>query len=47
MKRVLSLTAVVLMTMSAGQSFAQADADNFYKSDLVKTEKYPSSTNIK
>lgn len=39
MKRVLSLTAVVLMTMSAGQSFAQADADNFYKSDLVKTEK--------
>lgn len=27
------------MVMSASQSFAQADADNFYKSDLVKTEK--------
>lgn len=39
MKRVLSLTAVLLMVMSASQSFAQADADNFYKSDLVKTEK--------
>lgn len=39
MKRVLSLTAVLLMVMSASQSFAQANADNFYKSDLVKTEK--------
>lgn len=39
MKRILSLTAVLLMVMSASQSFAQADADNFYKSDLVKTEK--------
>lgn len=39
MKRVLSLTAVLLMVMSASQSFAQADADNFYKSDLVKPEK--------
>lgn len=37
MKRIAALTA--LMTVGTNLLFAQTDADNFYKSDLVKTEK--------
>ena len=36
MKRILLLTAVFIMMLGTSFSFAQADADNFYKSDWVK-----------
>ncbi len=39
MKRILLLTAVFIMMLGTSFSFAQADADNFYKSDWVKVEK--------
>ena len=39
MKRVLFLTTVLLMAISTSMSFAQTDADNFYKSNAVNVEK--------
>ena len=39
MKRILLLTVVFIMMLGTSFSFAQADADNFYKSDWVKVEK--------
>ena len=38
MKRVLFLTTVLLMAISTSMSFAQTDADNFYKSNAVNVE---------
>ena len=38
MKRILLLTVVFIMMLGTSFSFAQADADNFYKSDWVKVE---------
>ena len=35
MKRILLLTAVFIMMLGTSFSFAQADSDNFYKSDWV------------
>ena len=39
MKRILLLTAVFIMMLGTSFSFAQADADNFYKSDWGKGRK--------
>ena len=39
MKRVLFLTTVLLLAISTSMSFAQTDADNFYKSNAVNVEK--------
>ena len=39
MTRVLFLTTVLLMAISTSMSFAQTDADNFYKSNAVNVEK--------
>lgn len=39
MKRILFLTAILMMGLGTNMSFAQADADNFYKSDAVNVEK--------
>ena len=36
MKRILLLTAVFIMMLGTNFSSAQTDADNFYKSDLVR-----------
>ena len=47
MKRVLFLTTVLLMAISTSMSFAQTDADNFYKSNAVNVEKVSSSISIK
>ena len=47
MKRILLLTAVFIMMLGTSFSFAQADADNFYKSDWVKVEKVSFSNQYK
>ena len=39
MKRILLLTLTLMMMLSTSISFAQTDADNFYKSNSVKIEK--------
>ncbi len=39
MKRILLLTLTLMMMLSTSISFAQTDADNFYKSNSVKLEK--------
>lgn len=39
MKRILFLTVVFMMGLGTNMSFAQADADNFYKSNAVNVEK--------
>lgn len=39
MKRIATLVTAFLMIAGASYSFAQQDADHFYKSDQVKTEK--------
>lgn len=39
MKRILFLAVMFFMTLGTSISFAQTDADNFYKSSLVKAEK--------
>ena len=36
MKRILLLTAVFIIMIGTSFSLAQADADNFYKSDWVR-----------
>lgn len=47
MKRILLLTVVFIMMLGTSFSFAQADADNFYKSDWVKVEKVSFSNQYK
>lgn len=39
MKRIIILTAVLFLLTGVNKSFAQKDADNFYKSDAVTVEK--------
>ena len=46
MKRILLLTVVFIMMLGTSFSFAQADADNFYKSDWVKVEKVSFSNKV-
>ena len=47
MKRILLLPTVFIMMLGTSFSFAQADADNFYKSDLVNVEKVSFSNQYK
>ena len=47
MKRILSVAASFLVTLGTSLSFAQTDADNFYKSALVNTEKVSFSNQYK
>ena len=42
MKRILLLPTVFIMMLGTNLSFAQVDADNFYKSDLVNCLLYTS-----
>lgn len=47
MKRILSVAASFLVTLGTSLSFAQTDADNFYKSTLVNMEKVSFSNQYK
>ena len=47
MKRILLLPTVFIMMLGTNLSFAQVDADNFYKSDLVNVEKVSFSNQYK
>ena len=47
MKRILLLPTVFIMMLGPNLSFAQVDADNFYKSDLVNVEKVSFSNQYK
>lgn len=47
MKRILSVAASFLVTLGTSLSFAQTDADNFYKSTLVNMEKASFSNQYK
>lgn len=47
MKRILFLAATFMMLLSTSVSFAQTDADNFYKSTLVNIEKASFSNQYK
>ena len=38
MKRTIILTAIFLFLANATKSYAQKDADNFYKSPAIRTE---------
>ena len=47
MKRPLILTTAILMILGTNTSVAQGDADNFYKSNSVNTEKVSFSNQYK
>ena len=47
MKRILSVAASFLVTLGTSLSFAQTDADNFYKSTLVNMKKVSFSNQYK
>ena len=47
MRRILLLLVTFLTSLGISFSFAQTDADNFYKSDLLNTEKVSFSNQYK